>query len=92
MVGATSNDARAQVAAMDRHVDALLARLDQLATWPIVWYRGSLLGLEPCAIHDMAIGSEVATSPPGADGLTDTDRHEIAHCVRVTWMLDVVAA
>ena len=81
MVGATSKDARAQVAAMDRHVDALLARLDQPATWPIVWYRGSLLGLDRCAIYDMALGSEVGQLPPGADGLTDLDRHEVAHCV-----------
>ena len=72
---------RAQVAAMDRHVDAMLARLDQPATWPIVWYRGSLLGLDRCAIYDMALGSEVGKSPPGADGLTETDRHEVAHCV-----------
>ena len=81
MVGTTSKDARAQVAAMDRHVDALLARLDQPATWPIVWYRGSLLGLGRCAIYDMALGSEVGQWPPGADGLTDLDRHEVAHCV-----------
>ena len=81
MVGATSKNARAQVAAMDRHVDAMLARLDQPATWPIVWYRGSLLGLDRCAIYDMALGSEVGKAPPGADGLTETDRHEVAHCV-----------
>ena len=81
MVGATSKDARAQVAAMDRHVDALLARLDQPATWPIVWYRGSLLGLDRCAIYDMALGTEVGQWPPGADGLTNLDRHEVAHCV-----------
>ncbi len=83
-VGATSRDARAQVAAMDRHVDAMLARLGQSATWPIVWYRGSLLGLGSCAIYDMALGTEPGKppkSPPGADGLTDTDRHEVAHCV-----------
>ena len=59
MVGATAKDARAQVAAMDRHVEALLARLDQSATWPIVWYRGPLFGLQGCAVYDMAIGSEV---------------------------------
>jgi len=81
MVGATSKDARAQVAAMDRHIDALLARLDQPATWPIVWYRGSLLGLGMCAIYDMAIGSEVGQYRRGADGLSDLDRHEVAHCV-----------
>ena len=81
MVGARAKDARAQVAAMDRHVDALLARLDQPATWPIVWYRGSLLGLKVCAIYDMALGSEVGRFPPGADGLVNMDRHEVAHCV-----------
>ncbi len=81
MVGARSKDARDQVAAMDRHVDALLARLDQPATWPIVWYRGSLLGLRECAIYDMAIGSEAGLYQRGADGLTTRDRHEVAHCV-----------
>ncbi len=81
MVGARADDARAQVAAMDRHVAALLARLDQSATWPIVWYRGPLFGLQHCSIYDMAIGSAVGQFPPGADGLTELDRHEVAHCV-----------
>ena len=81
MVGAKAEDARAQVAAMDRHVEASLARLDQSATWPIVWYRGPLFGLRRCAIYDMAIGSEVGQYRRGADGLTDLDRHEVAHCV-----------
>ena len=66
---------------MDRHVEALLARLDQPATWPIVWYRGALFGLGGHAIYDVALGSEVGQFPPGADGLTDLDRHEVAHCV-----------
>ncbi len=61
MVGATVKDARAQVAAMDRHVDAALARLNQSATWPIVWCRGPLFSLRQCAIYDMAIGSEVGS-------------------------------
>ena len=81
MVGATARDARAQVAAMDRHVEASLARLDQSATWPIVWYRGPLFGLRECAVYDMAIGSEAGLYQRGADGLTDLDRHEVAHCV-----------
>jgi hypothetical protein len=81
MVGAPASDSRAQVAAMDRHVEASLARLDQSATWPIVWYRGPIFGLRQCAIYDMAIGSEVGQSRHGADGLTDLDRHEVAHCV-----------
>ncbi len=81
MVGATAEDARAQVAAMDRHVEASLARLDQSATWPIVWYRGPIFGLRECAIYDMAVGSEVGQDLRGADGLTRLDRHEVAHCV-----------
>ena len=72
MVGAKAEDARALVAAMDRHVEASLARLDQSATWPIVWYRGPIFGLRQCAIYDMAIGSEVGLDRQrGADGLTD---------------------
>jgi hypothetical protein len=81
MVGAKAEDARAQVAAMDRYIEVSLARLGQSATWPIVWYRGPLFGLRGCAIYDMAIGSEVRQHRRGADGLTDTDRHEVAHCV-----------
>jgi hypothetical protein len=81
MVGAKASDARALVAAMDRHVEAALARLGQSATWPIVWYRGPIFGLRQCAIYDMAIGSEVGMYYRGADGLTDLDRHEVAHCV-----------
>jgi hypothetical protein len=82
MVGAKASDARALVAAMDRHVEASLARLDQSATWPIVWYRGPIFGLRQCALYDMAIGSDVGWYlRRGADGLTDLDRHEVAHCV-----------
>jgi hypothetical protein len=81
MVGAPAEDARAQVAAMDRHVETSLARLGHSASWPIVWYRGRLFGLQECAIHDMAIGSKVGQTKRGADGLTVLDRHEVAHCV-----------
>jgi hypothetical protein len=81
MVGATAKDARAQVDAMDRHVEASLARLDQSTTWPIVWYRGPLFGMQQCAVYDLAIGSEVGLYLRGVDGLTELDRHEVAHCV-----------
>ncbi len=82
MVGAPAEDARAQVTAMDRHVEAALARLGQSATWPIVWYRGPIFGLRSCAIYDTAIGTDVGWHlQRGADGLTDMDRHEVAHCV-----------
>jgi hypothetical protein len=82
MVGAKTDDARKQVAAMDRHIEASLARLDQSATWPIVWYRGPIFGLRQCAIYDMAVGSEVGSYyQRGDDGLTELDRHEVAHCV-----------
>lgn len=81
MVGEPADDARAQVDAMDRHVEALMARLDRSATWPIVWYRGPLFGLQSCAIYDMAIGIPVGPYVRGADGLIEGDRHEVAHCV-----------
>ena len=81
MVGAETSEAPALVAAMDRHVDALLARLDQPRTWPITWYRGPLLGLKRCAIYGLAIGSEIGQGKTGPDDLTDLDRHEVAHCV-----------
>ncbi len=83
MVGATTPDARGQVAAMDRHVDALLARLHQPTTGPIVWYRGTLLGLGRggLAVHDMAFGTEAGTKSLDGEGVNRLDRHEIAHCV-----------
>jgi hypothetical protein len=81
MVGAPAKDARAQAAAMDRHVEATLARLNQSSAWPIFWYRGRLFGMQWCAVHDMAIGSEDGLYQRGADGLTERDRHEVAHCV-----------
>jgi len=81
MVGAKSGAAQSQVAAMDRHVDASLARLNQSKTWPIVWYRGSLFGLSRLAIYDMALGTEVSQDPRDADSLSEPDRHEVAHCV-----------
>jgi hypothetical protein len=81
MIAAPAEDARAQVAAMDRHIEASLARLGQSATWPIAWYRGPLFGLQACAIYDTAIGSQVGQQQRGGDGLTDLDRHEVAHCV-----------
>ena len=81
MVGAPVANAPAQVAAMDRHVDALLARLDQPRTWPIRWYRGSLFGLGGHALDNMALGAEVGQFTPESDGLTRLDRHEVAHTV-----------
>ncbi len=81
MAGPPTADARAQVVAMDRHVEAVLARLGQSGTWPILWYRGPVLGIGRCAIYDMAFGSPLGREPQGADGLSETDRHEVAHCV-----------
>ena len=34
-----------------------------------------------CAIYDMAIGSEFGQFERDADGLSNLDRHEVAHCV-----------
>ena len=81
MVGAPVANASAQVAAMDRHVDALLARLGQPKTWPIRWYRGSLFGMGGRAIANMALGVEVGHLTSGSDVLTSVDRHEVAHTV-----------
>ncbi len=81
MVGSKADDARAQVSAMDRHVEASLARLDKSETWPITWYRGALFGMQYCAVYDMAFGTYVGVNQRGADGLTEHDRHEVAHCL-----------
>jgi hypothetical protein len=70
MVGATAKDARAQVAAMDRHVEASLARLNQSATWPIVWYWGAALW--PAGVCRLRHGDRVRSRPvPARSGRPD---------------------
>jgi hypothetical protein len=77
-------DARAQVAAMDRHVRRLEARLGGSRVWPITWVRGPLLGQDAKACFDLAIGSPPGQNPVDREGLARVDRHEVAHCVITT--------
>jgi hypothetical protein len=74
-------DARAQVAAMDRHIRALMARLGRPTQGTIHWARGPLLGIERHAVIGLCMGSRPGEEPPDAEGLCTTDRHEVAHCV-----------
>ena len=76
-----ADEARAQVAAMDRHVRALEARLGRATTGTIHWVRGPLLGIERHAILGLCLGSRPGEDPPNAGGLATVDRHEVAHCV-----------
>ncbi len=81
--------ARAQVAAMDKHIHALEARLGRPATGTVHWVRGPLLGREGAAIIGLCLGSRPGEAPD-AEGLSSLDRHEVAHCVLTshcnTWM------
>jgi hypothetical protein len=74
-------EARAQVAAMDRHVRALEARLGRATTDSVHWVRGPLLGIERHALFGLCLGSRPGEAPADAEGLCTPDRHEVAHCV-----------
>jgi hypothetical protein len=74
-------DARAQVAAMDRHVRALEALLGRRARGTIHWARGPLLGTDGVAIFGLCMGTRQGAAPRDAAGLCTLDRHEVAHCV-----------
>jgi hypothetical protein len=61
-------DARAQVAAMDRHVHALEARLGRRTGQTIHWARGPLLGTESIAIFGLCLGTRPGAAPADAEG------------------------
>jgi hypothetical protein len=75
-------DARMLVAAMDRHVRALEARLGRRTGGIIHWARGPLLGTGGnAAIFGLCMGTQLGEAPADAEGLCTVDRHEVAHCV-----------
>ena len=74
-------EARALVAAMDRHVRALEARLGRTTRGTIHWVRGPLFGIERHAIMGLCMGSRPGEEAADAEGLAHPDRHEVAHCV-----------
>jgi hypothetical protein len=73
--------ARAQVAAMDRHIRALEARLGRTAGWTVAWARGPILGNQGQTHRGLSLGSRPGEVRPDDGGLTPTDRHEVAHAV-----------
>ncbi len=73
--------ARALVAAMDRHVRALEARLGRTTRGTIHWVRGPLFGIERRALMGLCMGSRPGEEAADAEGLASIDRHEVAHCV-----------
>ena len=81
MVSAPVESARAQVAAMDRHVKELESRLNRAARWRVDWLRGPILGQTPHAVFDIAIGTSPGQMEVDDEGLSTVDRHEVAHCV-----------
>lgn len=74
-------EARAQVAAMDRHVRALEARLGRPSKGTSHWARGPLLGQDSKALLGFCMASQPGAAPADAEGLSALDRHEVAHCV-----------
>jgi len=87
MIAEPMPGAPGQVAAMDRHIKAVRARLGGVATNRRVhWVRGSLMGIGGHAIYGMCMGSRPGEQPADAEGLTWLDRHEIAHCVLSSFM------
>ena len=83
MISKPVDNAQAQVAAMDRHIRALEARLGRTGTRRVHWVRGPLLGIGGKAILGMCMGSSPGEEweRPDAEGLRTVDRHEVAHVV-----------
>ncbi len=83
MISKPVENANAQVAAMDRHIRALEARLGRTGTRRVHWVRGPVLGLQGRAILGMCMGSpsEGSWETPDEEGLRTLDRHEVAHVV-----------
>jgi hypothetical protein len=73
--------ARAQVDAMDRHIASMEARLGRPMRGKVHWVRGPILGLDAKAIYGMCMASAPGQRlwPTDAEGLTNLDRHEVAH-------------
>ena len=74
-------EARAQVAAMDRHVRALEERLGRRTDGTIHWARGPLLGQDSESVIGLCMGSRPGAALADDEGLCHLDRHEVAHCV-----------
>ena len=74
-------DARALVSAMDRHVRALEARLGRATTGTVHWVRGPMMGMRGKALFGLCMGTRPGDEPSDSEGLSATDRHEVAHCV-----------
>jgi len=80
MISAPSRDAREQVAAMDRHIEHLEARLGRAVRGRIRWVRGPLFGKAGYAIFDLCTGSSSESAKADGAGLDRLDQHEAAHC------------
>lgn len=81
MISTRQPDDRNQVAAMDRHVERLEARLGRTMPGRAHWVRGPLVGLSGRALYGLCLGSVPGAERAGEDGLATLDRHEVAHCV-----------
>jgi hypothetical protein len=81
MISKPDNHEQEQVAAMDRHVRALEARLGRPMIGKVHWARGPLFGMQGKAIFGLCMGSRAGENPLDSEGLTELDRHEVAHCV-----------
>ncbi len=75
------DEARADVEAMDRHIDRMEAVLNRECTSKVHWIRGPLLDQEPCYFHGICIGSLPGAVLENGIELPREDLHEAAHFV-----------
>lgn len=72
-----------QTAAMDRHLDRMLALLGRPARGKAHWIRGSLWGRSGYYFQGLSMSdpseSQAELQPDDLDGLANVDRHELAH-------------
>ncbi len=81
MIYAESPAAAREVEAMDRHVERLEELLGRPCRAKVHWIRGGILGMSGRYFQGLSLGLDDNTQPVGEDGLTDVDRHEVAHFV-----------
>ena len=79
MIATPLPDARALVDAMDRHIASMEPRLGRPMRGRAHWVRGPILGLDAKAIYGMCLASVPGQGATDAEGLTNLDRHEVAH-------------
>ncbi len=73
--------ARQQVAAMDRHIKQLESRLGRTGKQRVYWVRGPIMEIHARALNAVCLASPAGEPTTDPDGLSNLDRHEVAHIV-----------